>query len=76
MIDKELVYQKIIAMFRPYDGGKFLDFPSEEVIIGPNDRAFFGYDNHFPIEWLVEDYGFTNEEATWFVNRVHGLHRV
>ena len=67
------VYKKIIAMFRPHDG-EFLGFKGEEVIQGPNDRAMFGFDTNFPLEWLVEDYGFTEEEARWFISEVHRLH--
>jgi hypothetical protein len=66
-------YEKIIAMFSPHEG-KFLDFKAEEVIQGPNDRALFGFDTNFPLEWLVEDYGFTEEEARWFISEVHRLH--
>ena len=74
MIDEKVVCEKIIAMFKPYDGLMFLDFPGDEVIVGPNDRALFGYDNNFPIKWLMEDYDFTKDEATWFVSKVHELH--
>lgn len=67
------VYEKIIAMFRPADGD-FLDFKAEDVIQGPNDRAIFGFDTNFPLEWLVADYGFTEDEARWFISEVHRLH--
>lgn len=66
-------YEKIIAMFRPASCD-FLEFKAEEVIEGPNDRAFIGFDTSFPIKWLVEDYDFTKEEARWFVSEVQRLH--
>lgn len=64
---------KIIKMFSPIPGD-FLNYRKEEVICGPNDRAIFGFDTFFPISWLAEDYGFTQEEAEWFVKRVQELH--
>lgn len=27
----------------------------------------------FPKKWLIEDYGFTDEEATWFIDKVKQL---
>lgn len=66
--------KKIISMFSPCDYS-FLEFGKEEVIQGPNDRAMFGYDTFFPVEWLVEDYGFTEEEARWFIAQVNECHK-
>jgi hypothetical protein len=64
------VFEKLLGMFR--QARRFLDFPEGEVIHGPNDRALFGFETHFPKQWLVEDFGFTPEEAEWLVSRVHG----
>ncbi len=58
-------------MFQPCHKDKFLDFNGAEVIKGPNDRAIFGFDNYFPKQWLIEDYGFTLEEANWLIARVN-----
>lgn len=69
---KETV-DKIIRMFYPCTS-EFLDFQKEEVICGPNDRAVFGFDTNFPLQWLVEDFGFTQEEAEWFIRKVQELH--
>lgn len=66
--DSELL-KKVVGMFR-LRKGQFLNFPEGEVICGPNDRALVGFDTHFPITWLVEDFGFTEEEAAEFVRRV------
>ena len=63
-------FQKVIAMFTPVESD-FLGFSKEEVIQGPNDRAIIGCDTYFPVKWLVEDYGFTDEEARHFVNMVN-----
>jgi len=72
MIDKEQLLNKIVGMFRSYSNGDyFLNYDSSDVICGPNDRAMFGFDTNFPIEWLVEDFGFTKEEARAFVDMVH-----
>lgn len=73
VLEKLPVYEKIIAMFSPKDDD-FLNFKAEEVIQGPNDRAAFGFDNFFPVKWLVEDYDFTEEEARWFISEVQRLH--
>jgi len=72
-MDKEKMLEKIIAMFSPYYGDKFLDFDGKETIVGPNDRAMCGFDNNFPKQWLVEDYDFTDEEADWFISEVNRL---
>lgn len=63
-------FQKVVAMFSPVEED-FLDFSKEEVVQGPNDRAMYGFDTYFPVKWLVEDYGFTDEEARHFVNMVN-----
>lgn len=68
---QEAVFRKLIAMFRPYDGSRFLDFDGATTIHGPNDRAMIGFDTHFPKEWLIEDHGFTAEEADWLIAAVH-----
>lgn len=68
-MDEKLMV-KIIKMFSPVERD-FLDFPKEDVIQGPNDRAVIGFDTFFPIKWLVEDYGFTEEEAKMFVSLVN-----
>ena len=73
MIDEQVIFQKIIKMFEPCEED-FLDFNKNEVIRGPNDRGYIGFDNYFPIPWLVEDYGFTVEEAKWFIGKVHELY--
>lgn len=73
MIDEQVIFYKIIKMFRLSEDD-FLNFNKDEVIQGPNDRAMFGFDTYFPILWLVEDYGFTLEEAKWFVGKVRELH--
>lgn len=70
MIDKEVILRKIVGMFRPYSGEKFLDYSGTEVVYGPNDRAMIGFDTHFPKDWLIEDFGFTDEEADWFIEQV------
>lgn len=64
---------KIIRMFRPRDRD-FGPYKADEVICGPNDRALFGFDTNFPIDWLVEDYDFTKEEAEWFISKVNELY--
>lgn len=66
----EVLLKKIAGMFRPC-GHDFLKYKKVEVIMGPNDRAAWGYDTYFPIEWLVEDYAFTEDEAKEFVRIVH-----
>jgi len=38
--------EKVIKMFSPRDGD-FLGFPENEVIQGPNDRVFWGFDTFF-----------------------------
>ena len=68
-VDDELL-EKIVNMFRPCDRD-FLEFKKEDVIVGPNDRAIIGWDNYFPKKWLVEDYGFTEEEASAFIDMVN-----
>lgn len=72
-LEKVPTYEKIMAMFTPIERD-FLDFKAEETIQGPNDRAIFGFDTNFPLKWLVEDYGFTEEEARWFIAEVQRLH--
>ena len=67
--DRRLL-KKIIAMFSRCED-RFLNFKAGEVIVGPNDRALMGYDNYFPVKWLVEDFGFTKSQAVEFVRRVH-----
>lgn len=69
MVDKEILFSKVIGMFRPCRD-KFLSFPPEDVVCGPNDRAIFGGDTYFPIEWLIEDFDFTEEEAREFIKLV------
>ncbi len=71
MINKEQLLSKIVGMFRSYAGDSFLNYNSSDVICGPNDRALYGFDTIFPIEWLVEDFGFTKEEARTFIDMVH-----
>lgn len=66
--------KKIIKMFRPHSGD-FLGVKEKDVICGPDDRAAFGYSTNFPIQWLIEDYDFTEEEARWFVDKVHELNK-
>ena len=73
-MDKEIMLGKIIKMFQPHGEGKFLGFDGSDVICGPNDRAMIGYDTFFPKQWLVQDHGFTEEEADWFVAEVKRLH--
>lgn len=66
--NKETI-DKIIKMFTPCD---------DEIIFGPRDRGMYGIvgreEAFLPIKWLVEDYGFTREEAEWFVKKVQELH--
>lgn len=62
---------KIIGMFSAPPMERFLNFDAKDVICGPNDRAIVGFDTYFPLDWLVEDYGFTKEEARWFIDAVH-----
>lgn len=69
-LDKSTLH-KVVGMFRPATAD-FFDFSKEGVVCGPNDRAMFGFDTYFPIEWLVKDFNFTEEEAKHFVNLVHG----
>lgn len=69
------IFQKVLAMFRPYSGAQFLSFDGADVICGPNDRAMIGYDTHFPKQWLIEDHGFTAAEADWFVQAVQAKSR-
>lgn len=66
-------FEKVIGMFRPAKSS-FLDYEAEDVIKGPNDRAMFGFDTYFPLEWLVKDFGFTEEEARCFIDEVHRRH--
>lgn len=70
MINKTQVLSKIIGMFRPYDGTEFLGHKGSETICGPTDRTVVGMDTNFPKQWLVEDFGFTPEEADWFIAEV------
>jgi hypothetical protein len=70
----EKLFLKIVGMFRPYGDKDFLSFKGEDTICGPNDRAMYGFDTNFPKEWLVTDYGFTNEEADEFVELVKKAH--
>ena len=64
------VFEKLIGMFRPYEGDRFLDFNGAEVICGPDDRSLFGSETNFPKQWLIEDFGFTSEEADYLIARV------
>ena len=64
---------KIIKMFYP-SRSDFFEHPKETVIQGPNDRALIGFDTYFPIPELVEDFGFTEEEAKTFVKLVGYVH--
>lgn len=73
MIDRNVMLDKLIQMFRPHGPGKFLDYKGRDVVCGPNDRAMIGCDTNFPKRWLVEDFDFTPEEADWFVAEVHRL---
>lgn len=73
MINKDAILEKIIKMFRPYGDGNFLDYEGAQTICGPADRAVIGSDTNFPKEWLVEDFGFTAEEAVWFIAKVREL---
>lgn len=70
MIDERAILGKLVRMFRPYDGDRFLDYPGSDTITGPSDRAMIGIDTYFPKEWLIEDYGFTDEEASWLISAV------
>jgi hypothetical protein len=65
---------KLVGMFQPYDndGRPFMGVHAQhDVITGPADRAVVGFDTHFPVTWLVEDYNFTDHEARWLVDAVH-----
>lgn len=64
---------KIIKMFRPADRG-LGPHEANEMIQGPNDRALIGYETFFPKDWLIEDYGFTEEEAKEFMKLVNELY--
>lgn len=66
----EAVLEKIIGLFRPATSD-FLDFKAADVVLGPDDRAMIGCTTHFPLGWLVDDFGFSEAEARWFVDRVH-----
>lgn len=70
--EQQTLLKKIASMFKPVDRN-FLCFDKEEVITGPNDRAIVGWDNYFPIDWLIEDYGFTKQEARQFIDLVKEL---
>lgn len=61
--------KKIIGMFTPAEEN-FFDFDKDSVIVGPNDRAIVGCDTYFPKKWLTEDFGFTDDEADWFIEQV------
>lgn len=68
MIELEkCVLAKLVRMFRPHEG-KFLGH--DEVIDGPNDRSIVGFENSFPKQWLMEDFGFTEDEAAWLIAAV------
>ena len=67
---EESMYSKILGMFQPATSS-FLGNPKEDVIEGPKDRAMVGFDTMFTVDWLVEDFGFTEEEARLFVDKVH-----
>jgi len=69
----ENVINKIIKMFRPYNGQQFINFEGKSVICGPDDRAVIGCTTHFPKEWLIDDFDFTSEQADWFINKVNEL---
>lgn len=67
---EQSVFRKLVAMFRPYHGKKFLHHDGETTICGPNDRSLFGFDTKFPREWLIEDFDFTESEADWLIGAV------
>ncbi|MDE2105643.1 MAG: hypothetical protein KGL39_50920 [Patescibacteria group bacterium] len=66
--DKETLLLKICAMFRPSERD-----PATDVICGPNDRVLIGFDTYFPKAEIIEDYGFTEQEADWFVETVKAM---
>ena len=68
---KLAILDKLVGMFAPCEGEFLGEHPEGTVIHGPGDRATIGFDTHFPVPWLVEDYGFTREEAEWLVREVH-----
>jgi hypothetical protein len=68
---KLALLDKLVDMFTPRKGDFLGVHPEDTVIVGPNDRALCGFDNNFPIAWLVEDFGLTQEEAEWLVREVH-----
>ena len=67
------VFEKVVGMFYPSDED-FLNFSKDEVILGPTARAVIRFETYFPINWLIEDYGFTEEEARYFVQKVQNHH--
>lgn len=72
--EEKTLLRKIAMMFKPVDK-TFLDFDKADVIMGPNDRSIIGFDNYFHIDWIVEDYNFTKQEARQFINLVKELHK-
>lgn len=70
-VDKDVFLKKLIAMFRSYPHESFLGYAGSETICGPNDGALIGFDTNFPKAWLVREFGFSPEEADFFVKAVH-----
>lgn len=72
MIDKGAVLLKVAAMFSPAEQS-FLGYAASDVIHGPDDRAMVGCTTCFPKLELVEDFGFTMEEAEFFIATVKAV---
>lgn len=71
IIDKLKLLDKIVLMFEPYNRERFMQYEGSETIHGPSDRAVIGVETHFPIDWLIDDFGFTRREAEWLVLQVN-----
>jgi hypothetical protein len=67
------VLAKLVGMFRPASDD-FLGYPASEVIHGPDDRALVGFPTNFPKAWLMEDFGFTEQESDWLIQEVRKAH--
>lgn len=63
------VLTKLIKMFTPYQNyiSPGVSLKNKDAILGPD----LGFGNMFHKRWLIEDFEFTDEEATWFIEQVH-----
>lgn len=69
---KEAV-DKIIGMFRPCVDEKAFGKAKDVILCFPEGRTDIDVNINVPVKLLIEDYGFTEDEAVWFLNKVHEL---